>query len=110
MLRHAQEAVLFASGRSRPDLDTDRQLNLALVRLLEIIGEAAARLSTSTRASHPQIPWSQIVGLRNHLIHGYDTVDFDIVWRIVESDLPPLIAELSGIVGDDSADAHTPDP
>jgi uncharacterized protein with HEPN domain len=110
MLRHAQEAVQFASGRTRADLDTDRQLNLALVRLLEIIGEVAARVSTPTRDNHPQIPWSQIVGLRNHLIHGYDTVDFDIVWRIVEVDLPPLIAELSGVVGGGSAGAHTPDP
>lgn len=103
MRRYAEEAVQHASGRIRSDLDTDRQFNLALVRLLEIIGEAAARVTSTTRGRYPQIAWAQIFGLRNHLIHGYDTVDFDIVWRIVQTDLPPLIAELSAILDDSSA-------
>lgn len=94
MLDHAREAVAMASGRTRGDLDTDRQLNLALVRLLEIIGEAAGRVPAEERALHPNIPWPEIVGLRNRLIHGYDSVDFDILWEIVSDDLPPLIAAL----------------
>lgn len=74
MLSHAREAVSFAEGRSRADLDADRLLNLALVRLLEIIGEAAGRVSAEMRAEHPEIPWPQIIGLRNRLTHGYDAV------------------------------------
>lgn len=66
--------------RSRPDLDSDRQFGLAMTRLLEILGEAAARVSDTGRQRWPAIPWAKIVGLRNRLIHGYDKVDFDILW------------------------------
>jgi len=98
MLDHAVEAVGLAKGRTRGDIDTDRLLNLSLVRLLEIVGEAAARLSSETRDHYPHIPWPDIIGLRNRLIHGYDIVDFDILWDIVNDDLPPLIAQLHEVV------------
>lgn len=98
MLDHAREAVQMAHGRRREDLDSDRQLNLALVRLLEIIGEAASRLPAPDRGRYPAIPWSDVVGLRNRLIHAYDQVNFDILWAIVQQDLPPLVAELERIL------------
>jgi uncharacterized protein with HEPN domain len=98
MLDHAREAVAMAHGRTRADLDSDRQMNLALVRLLEIMGEAARRVREEDRARYPGIPWSQIVSLRNRLIHAYDEVDFDILWQIVTRDLPPLIGVLEKIV------------
>ena len=98
MLDHAKEAVAMVEGKSRADLDRDRQLNLALVRLLEIIGEAASRIPEEARSSYPQVPWAQIVSLRNRLIHGYDAVDFDVLWKILNSDLPPLIAALEKAV------------
>jgi|SRR5918911_1836553 uncharacterized protein with HEPN domain len=94
MLEHAKEAVSFAEDRTREDLYTDRLLNLALTRLLEVIGEAAGRVPVELRAQHPGIPWPQIVGLRNRLTHGYDSIDLDILWQIVTRDLPPLIASL----------------
>lgn len=100
MLDHAVEAVEMAAGRSRGDLDVDRMLSLAMVRLLEIVGEAAARVSEKTRLAHPVIPWSAIVGLRNRLIHGYDDVDLDILWTIIEDDLPPLVAGLRAALGE----------
>jgi len=84
----------MAAGKTRGALDTDRQLSLALVRLLEIVGEAASRTTPDERLKHPSIPWSQIVGLRNRLIHGYDSVDFDVLWGIISADLPKLVAEL----------------
>ena len=92
----------MARGKTRAQLDPDRQLNLALTRLLEIIGEAAARTPQEERSRYPTIPWVQIVGLRNRLIHGYDSVDFDILWQIVTRDLPPLIAIVEEILS-----AHT---
>ena len=95
MMDHAIEAVAMAQGRHRQDLDADRQLNLSLVRLLEIVGEAAARVSANTQQQCPTIPWPEVVGLRNRLIHGYDSVDFDILWTILTEDLPPLIAALN---------------
>jgi uncharacterized protein with HEPN domain len=94
MLDHGREAVVIVKGRSRNDLDGDRQLNLALVRLLEIVGEAASRMTPEDRAVYTDIPWPQIVGLRNRLIHGYDDVDLDILWQIITQDLPPLLATL----------------
>jgi uncharacterized protein with HEPN domain len=94
MLDHAQEAIDMARGKTRADLDVDRKLNLALVRLLEIIGEAAARVSVAGQQTLPQVPWSAIIGLRNRLIHGYDEVDLDILWDIIQVDLPPLVAQL----------------
>jgi uncharacterized protein with HEPN domain len=98
MLAHAVEAAAMARGRSRADLDRDRQLNLSLVRLLEIVGEAAARISGSTREQYASIAWPDIIGLRNRLIHGYDNVDFDILWDIVQMDLPVLIKQLEQIL------------
>jgi uncharacterized protein with HEPN domain len=98
MRDYAREAVDMVRVRVRSDLDRDRMLNLALVRLLEILGEAAGRISPEDRAKYPQIPWIQLVNLRNRLIHGYDQVDFDILWQILTRDLPPLIEELETIL------------
>ena len=98
MLDYAQEAVALVQGRTRADLDDDRLPELALVRLLEVVGEAASRVPMEERALYPVIPWPQIVGLRNRLIHGYDAVDQEILWQIVVQDLPPLITALEKIL------------
>jgi uncharacterized protein with HEPN domain len=94
MLDHARKAVRLAQGRTRADLDTDELFSLAMTRLLEIIGEAATRVSPAARDRYPQIPWLSIAGMRNRLIHGYDVVDCDILWRVLQEDLPALIQEL----------------
>ncbi|MFN3332340.1 MAG: DUF86 domain-containing protein [Caldilinea sp.] len=98
MLTYARQACAMVHGRARPDLDSDLMLELALTRLIEIIGEAATRISRPTRDKHHQIPWSHIVGMRNRLIHGYDTVDRNLLWDTVAFDLPPLIAALEEIL------------
>ena len=98
MRDYAREALEMVHGQVRADLDTDRKLNLALIRLLEILGEAATRVPPEDRTKYPQIPWSQLISLRNRLIHGYDQVDFDILWQIVTQDLPALDGELEQIV------------
>ena len=98
MLDHAREAVEMAKGKSRADLDSERKLNLSLVRLLEIVGEAAGRMTPEDRAQYPDIPWPEIVSLRNRLIHGYDSVDFNILWQILKTDLPRLIKKLEKIL------------
>lgn len=97
MLDYAEEAVNLCEGKTRVDLDNDRLLNLALVRLLEIIGEAANRIPLDFQSKHPQIAWLLIISLRNRLIHGYDQVDFDILWLIVKKDLPDLIMTLKSL-------------
>jgi uncharacterized protein with HEPN domain len=98
MLDHAREAYALVQSKCREDLDADRLLNLALVRPLEIVGEAASRVSPEERAHNPEIPWPQIIGMRNRLIHGYDLVDFEILWQTVVDDLPPLMAALESIL------------
>ena len=99
MRDYTREALEMVRGQVRADLDRDRKLNLALVRLLEILGEAANRVPREEHARYPQIPWPQLISLRNRLIHGYDQVDFDILWEILTQDLPSLASELERIVG-----------
>jgi uncharacterized protein with HEPN domain len=94
MLDYAREAYGMASGSRREDLDHDRKLQLALTRLIEIVGEAASRVSAATRDRYLNIPWRQIIGMRNRLIHGYDILDFNILWDTVTRELLPLINEL----------------
>ena len=100
MLVHAREAVDLLGEANREDLESDRIMQLALTRLMEIVGEAANRVSEATRQRHPQIPWRRIIGTRNRLAHGYDVVDLDILWDIIQYDLPPLIDQLGAIVGE----------
>jgi uncharacterized protein with HEPN domain len=99
MLDHAREAVEMIRCRKRGDLDTDRMLELSLVRLVEIVGEAASQLSREDQGRYPSIPWPQVTGMRHRLVHGYDTVDHQVHWDTVTDDLPPLIAALERIVG-----------
>ena len=101
MLDAAQEAVQFAGRRSREDLDLDRMLELALTRLVEIVGEAAKSVSQATRDAHPEVPWRQITGTRDRLVHGYYDVNRDILWDIVAHDLPALIPQLEALVARD---------
>jgi uncharacterized protein with HEPN domain len=98
MLDNAREAFQMIQGRTRNDLDTDRMLQLALTRLVEIIGEAVTRVSLETRQRQRAIPWAEIIGLRNRLIHGYDAVDLNILWEIIQTDLPQLIKALELIL------------
>jgi uncharacterized protein with HEPN domain len=69
-------------------------LVLSLVKEIEIIGEAANKVSQAARRAHPQIPWQDVIGMRHHLIHVYFDIDLDILWDTVTKDLPPLIAGL----------------
>jgi Uncharacterized conserved protein len=98
-LRHmrdaAREAISFAAGRSRKELDHDRQLVLSLVKSIEIIGEAASKVSLEYRSRREDIPWADIIGMRNRLIHVYFDVNLDIVWLTVTQELPMLLDPLN---------------
>jgi uncharacterized protein with HEPN domain len=99
MLDHALEAVEIMRGRERDDLKRDRILQLALVRLVEIVGEAATRVGPEGQQRWPSIPWQQARGMRNRLIHGYDKVDLDVLWDTIQDDLPALIVQLREALG-----------
>ena len=79
-------------------LEQDRMLQLALVRLVEIVGEAATRVSEKGQRSYPSIPWEKARGMRNRLVHGYNRIDLKVLWDTITDDLPPLIAELERIL------------
>ena len=98
MLKYACEAVVLMEGKIRSDLENSRLHLLAITRLVEVMGEAANKVSKATPRKHPQIPWPKIVGMRNRLIHGYDIVDVGIVWQTVNEELPHLIIELEQIL------------
>lgn len=94
MLDAAREVLSFARGRTRDELDRDRQLVLALLKDIEIVGEAARQVGEPTRQRLSEIPWERIVGMRNRLVHAYYDINLDIVWKTVREDLPKLIALL----------------
>ena len=108
MLDHSMEAVILSKGKSPEELVYDRILGLAIVRLMEIIGEAANRVPKEERIRHPEIPWTQIISLRNRLIHGYDAIDYEILWYILNHDLPELVSSLEIILGPDCNSSARP--
>jgi len=98
MLDHAREAVEMQRARVREDLDDDRQFALALTHVVEIVGEAASQVSPVCQAQYTSIPWPKIMNMRHRLIHGYDMVDYDILWDTIAQDFPLLISELEKII------------
>ncbi|NEO27432.1 MAG: DUF86 domain-containing protein [Kamptonema sp. SIO4C4] len=82
----------------KKDLENNRILTLAVVKDLEIIGEAAGRITDDCRARHPQLPWLDITGMRNRLIHAYFDVNLDVVWDTITNDLTPLIKTLNRVI------------
>lgn len=98
MLLAAREACEFVKGMSRADFEESRLHQNAVLKSLEVIGEAARRISPATREAHPEIPWTEIIGMRNRLIHGYFEVDLVKVWETIQHDLPSLIAMLGPLI------------
>jgi len=98
-MRDASEKILaFTDGLAPADFETDEKLQLAVIRLLEIVGEAANGLSNELKDGHPEIPWSQITATRNRLIHGYFDIDLKVVWKIVSEDVPALALYLQALI------------
>ena len=98
MLDYAQEAIAFTRDKSLPDFTDERQLHLAVTHLIELIGEAANHISLETQKLYPHIPWPKIIGMRHRLIHGYDFLDYRILWQTVQNDLPALIQLIEKIL------------
>lgn len=103
MIDAAEAAAQFVAGRRRADLDTDRMLLFALVRSIEIIGEAANKTSEEMRTAAPHIPWKAIIGTRHRLIHSYFDIDADILWIAATVEVPTLLSQLRGLIDDPAA-------
>ena len=99
MLDSIEEAIFFSKNQSREGLDKDRKLVLALIKDVEILGEAASRISSDVQSATPDIPWANIIGMRNRLIHAYFDINLDILWQTVTKDLPELAAKLKTVFG-----------
>jgi uncharacterized protein with HEPN domain len=98
MLDLTRSAINKVAGKSRADFDQDENLRLALTHLIQTIGESARRVSSGYQQSHPQIPWSKIIGMRHKVVHDYLHIDFDIVWDVVTVNLPPLVNQLASML------------
>jgi uncharacterized protein with HEPN domain len=94
MVEAGESAVQFVAGHQRADLDEDRMLLFALVRAIEVLGEAASKISEETQATHAGIPWRAIIGMRNRLIHAYFEINTEIVWQTVTQEIPALLPPL----------------
>ena len=92
----------YVRGVSRSDLDQDNRLFSACCYQIAVIGEAVKRLSSTTRSKHPEVPWKDIAGMRDRLIHGYDSVDIDELWKTATEDVPALLGQVRAILAADS--------
>ena len=97
MIEAAESAINFVTGRQRADLSSDQMLLFALVRAIEVVGEAASRVTEVTRRAAAEIPWSSVVSMRNRLIHAYFDVDNDVVWKTATEELPALLPTLRAL-------------
>ncbi len=92
------QALEIVAGKSRQDFDNDIVLRLALTHLVQVIGEAAQQVSKELQATYPEVPWHEIIGMRNRIVHDYLNVDEDVVWQVVQDDLPQLVHALEQIL------------
>ncbi len=97
----AKDALGFAAGMNEAEFAASRLHQNAVIRSLEVIGEAAGKISADFRDKHPKIQWREITGMRHRLIHGYAEVRFDVVWSVVQDSLPPLLAAISPLLPPD---------
>ena len=98
MLLAARDGLSFTEGLSYDDFARDRRTQLSVLKAVEIVGEAAAQVSEDTMQAHPAIPWREIVGMRNRLVHAYFDIDLRLVWDTARDDLPELIARFEPLV------------
>jgi uncharacterized protein with HEPN domain len=94
----AVDALSFTSGKTKEILENDKILSFAVVKVLEIIGEAASKISPECQAKYCDIPWGSMIGMRNRLVHAYYGINFDIVWKTITEDLEPLLNNLSNAI------------
>lgn len=105
MREAARDAQTMAAGLTRDRLQTGKMEQYALAKALELVGEAASRLSFSFREAHAEVPWRAILGMRHRLVHDYRQIDFDLVWDVVQNYVPPLLDALDHLLPPPPADA-----
>ena len=94
----SKKAIVFTKNLTSRDLEEDEILRLALVKTIEIVGEAASRVSRLYQDEHPQIPWAKVIAMRNRLIHAYFDINLGILWQTIQTDLPELVRQLEKLL------------
>ena len=102
MLLYCEQAEQFASTLTLEEFQASRLHQLAVVKAVETVGEAASKISDETQQAHPEIPWPSIIGMRNRLVHGYGSIRPGVVWRTVKEDIPALAEQLRRIIPKDA--------
>ena len=105
---YAFKATNMLGKTGQEELEQNEMMQYALIKLVEIVGEAANRVSKQTQSKHPEIPWAEVIGMRNRLVHDFEAVDLSTVRETIIDDLPPLIEQLRAIVGEGIADVAFP--
>jgi uncharacterized protein with HEPN domain len=98
MLDAARRVNRLAREWGRRDFDDEDVVQLASLQLIQRLGEAASRLTADFRAAHPELPWAQMIGMRNRIVHSYDDVDPEIIWQVASADVEPVIAALERVL------------
>ena len=98
MLHEARTALEFVSGKTYEQFQQDTQCRYAVIRAIEVLGEAASQVSEEFRNAHPDIEWRKIIGMRHRLIHGYGDIVLSIVWEVVQTDIPDLVNQLKPLI------------
>ncbi|HEX3049216.1 MAG TPA: DUF86 domain-containing protein [Aggregatilineaceae bacterium] len=103
ILNAAQRVLNFAENADRQTVEQDVMRQYAILHGITIIGEATRRVSDAFRAAHPEIPWNKMAGMRNRLVHNYNEVDLDVVWSVIQNDIPELIRLIEPLIPPDDA-------
>ena len=98
MLDMAEKGLSISANLSREEYDGNETIRLALTHIIQVVGEAARLIPVEFRDQHPQVPWHEIIGMRHRIVHDYLNVDEDIIWSVVQQDLPPLLKMLKSII------------
>src|SRR5262245_56052783 len=99
MLDVATRIRALVRGQTRKAFEADEVRHLALLHLIQVLGEAASRTAADFRDEHPELPWGHMIGMRNRIVHGYDDIDPEIIWRVATDDIEPVFAALERITG-----------
>jgi uncharacterized protein with HEPN domain len=103
MIEAAEAALEFCDGETREQFLDDRLVAFAVVRAIQLVGQAARGVSIEVQDARPEIPWRQMIGMRNVVVHDYADVDLTLVWKTVHDDLPGLIERLQAVLAEDTA-------
>jgi uncharacterized protein with HEPN domain len=100
MLETAQRIRAVVQPHTHDSFEADEVTHLALLHLIQRLGEAASRLTSDFRAAHEEFPWAEMIGMRNRIVHSYDDLDAEVVWRVATDDIEPVVAALERVLAD----------